>query len=148
MNSPNASKIKIRGARVADAAEVVRLCAQLGYATPLAQARRHLASKTSTVLVADLDGFVAGFAEVRKDEPSLISDPFRAELVGLVVDEGFRGGGVGAALVGAAEAWARGRKLGCLRLRCNVKREAAHRFYERHGYEHAKTSKVYDKRLA
>lgn len=140
--------MKIRPARATDAAEIVRLCEQLGYRTPAAQARRVLASKGSAVLVADLDGFVAGFAEVRKDEPSLISDPSRAELVGLVVDEGFRSGGVGAALVAAAEAWAKGRKLSCLRLRCNVKREAAHRFYERHGYEHVKTSKVYDKRLA
>lgn len=148
MNSPIASRVKVRPGRLADAPDIVRLCEQLGYRTPLAQARKVLSSKKSTVLVADLDGFVAGFAEVRKDEPSLISDPSRAELVGLVVDEGFRSGGVGAALVAAAEAWAKGRRLASMRLRCNVKREAAHRFYERHGYAHAKTSKVYDKRLS
>lgn len=122
MNSPKKGRLEVRRARPADAPEVARLCVQLGYRTPLSQ--------------------------VRRDEPSLISDPSRAELVGLVVDEGFRSGGVGAKLVAAAEAWAKGQKLATMRLRCNVVREAAHRFYERRGYAHVKTSKVFDKRLA
>ena len=71
----------------------------------------------------------------------------QAELVGLVVDEALRGRGIGAALVTAAEAWARERGLARLRVRSNVTREATHSFYRRLGYEEVKRQVVFRKSL-
>jgi GNAT superfamily N-acetyltransferase len=56
-----------------------------------------------------------------------------------------RSGGVGAALVAAAEEWARVKSCARLRVRSNVVRERTHRFYERLGYRVVKSLKVFDK---
>ena len=72
--------------------------------------------------------------------------PF-AELAGLVVDDAVRGAGVGAALLNAAEAWARSEGFATMRVRSNVVRERAHRFYEREGYERIKAQAVFRKAL-
>jgi GNAT superfamily N-acetyltransferase len=65
----------------------------------------------------------------------------------LVVDEGRRSCGVGAGLVGQAEAWAVARGAKQLGLRSNVLRTRAHAFYERLGYERAKTQVAYRRAL-
>ena len=71
----------------------------------------------------------------------------RAEVNGLVVDEGVRSRGAGWLLLDAGEKWAR--KKGCksMSVRSNVIRERAHGFYLRHGYEHYKTQKAFRKTL-
>ena len=68
-------------------------------------------------------------------------------IVGLVIVEGHRSAGIGAALLAAAEAWARAR--GCKRLvvATRITRERAHRFYAREGYEVSKTSYFLTKAL-
>jgi GNAT superfamily N-acetyltransferase len=70
-----------------------------------------------------------------------------AEIAGLVVDEASRGDGMGEALVHRAEAWARERGVAVMRVRSNVIRERAHRFYDRLGYERVKRQVVFKKRL-
>lgn len=55
--------------------------------------------------------------------------------------------GVGATLLAAAEAWAAARGHDTLRVRSNVIRVDAHRFYERLGYERVKQSLVFQKHL-
>jgi GNAT superfamily N-acetyltransferase len=71
-----------------------------------------------------------------------------AEILGLVVDESTRGSGIGAALIRAAEEWARSE--GCVRMRVRSRdtRERAHRFYERAGYERNKVQLVLHKPLS
>ncbi len=71
----------------------------------------------------------------------------RAELNGLVVDEGVRSRGTGARLLEAAEKWARGKRCKGMSVRSNVLRERAHGFYLRNGYEHYKTQKAFRKAL-
>jgi len=61
------------------------------------------------------------------------------------VAEAQRSGGVGAALVAAAEEWARVKLCARIRVRSNVVRERTHRFYERLGYRVVKSQKVFDK---
>jgi len=53
----------------------------------------------------------------------------------LVVDERVRGGGIGAALVHAAERALTDASCGIVEVTSHVRREDAHRFYERLGYE-------------
>jgi len=77
----------------------------------------------------------------------LLEVPLRAEVNGLIVDEGQRSKGAGARLLEAAEDWARNKKCVSVSVRSNVIRERAHAFYERHGYEHYKTQKAFRKPL-
>jgi GNAT superfamily N-acetyltransferase len=71
----------------------------------------------------------------------------RAEIGGLVVAAGCRSQGIGARLVGHAEQWARERGMCGMVVRSQIKREDAHRFYLREGYERTKTSAVFSKEL-
>jgi GNAT superfamily N-acetyltransferase len=66
---------------------------------------------------------------------------------GLVVRETARGVGVGKRLCEEVERWAREQGLGRVRVRSQIKREDAHRFYVRDGYRQVKTSLVFEKSL-
>jgi PhnO protein len=71
----------------------------------------------------------------------------RAEISGLVVDQNLRSRGIGKILLDAAERWAI--EIGCqtISVRSNVKRDRAHRFYSKNGYQHVKTQKEFRKVL-
>ncbi|MBS0433235.1 MAG: GNAT family N-acetyltransferase [Proteobacteria bacterium] len=139
----------IRQADAADAEALARLSGQLGYPADAAAIARRLrgivAHGAGVVLVAQIDGAVAGWAHVMAQHR--LEHDANAELAGLVVDEDARGGGIGAALLRAAEAWAHGH--GCVELvvRSNVIRERAHRFYLREGYTEKKRQAVFVKNL-
>jgi GNAT superfamily N-acetyltransferase len=74
------------------------------------------------------------------------SDP-HAEIGGLVVNERFRGRGVGKLLLRHAERWARQKDLSSIYLRSNVIRKGAHVFYESLGYQNIKTQHAFRKAL-
>jgi GNAT superfamily N-acetyltransferase len=64
---------------------------------------------------------------------------------GLVVREDMRGQGVGRRLCVEVEEWARSKSVALVRVRSQIKREDAHRFYLRDGYRKVKTSLVFEK---
>ena len=140
----------IRPMTTADLDDVTRLCDQLGYpSTPAQIAHRFgllLESTGNALFVAeDEDERVVGWIHV-VGRVYLDSDPF-AQMGGIVVDDRSRGRGVGASLMAAAERWAAERGYDEVRLWTNVRRDDAHAFYERLGYAHSKTSRVYRKAL-
>lgn len=139
----------LRRAEAHDASAVAELAGQLGYPSDEAtmQARIEAAQNCGTrdVIVAERDGRVRGWIEVVIVE-SLANDPF-AEIHGLIVHEEERGGGLGARLVAAAEAWAMERGLIRIRVKSNVARERTRKFYEKCGYTVTKTQSVFDKML-
>ena len=140
----------IRLATPADAEELAKLSGQLGYPADAAAMLRRLDGVTShhagVVLVAlDPQDGLAGFAHVEPRHP-LITEPF-AELAALVVSEAARGQHIGSALLAAAEAWAREQGFANMRVRSNVIRERAHRFYLREGYAEKKRQAVFLKQL-
>lgn len=140
----------IRPATHDDAEALARLAGELGYPTDAEKIRMRIGMLRSiptgnALLVAERDGAIAGWIHVAITV-ALETGAF-AEIRGLVVTEAWRSRGVGAELVAAGEEWARGRAMSRIRLRTNVKRERAHRFYERCGYEHTKTSRLYEKSL-
>ena len=94
-----------------------------------------------------VSNLLPGLYSVVAQAPNLTKMEIRAEVNGLVVAEGQRSLGAGARLLAAAEDWAR--KNGCkdMSVRSNVIRDRAHKFYERHGYEHYKTQKSFRKPL-
>ena len=140
----------LRPASVDDAATVAAMAGELGYPTEsdVMRTRLDIVSRKSDelVLVAEsmehrLVGWVHVFGAVR-----LESEPY-AEIGGLVVTEQARGTGLGHALLASTETWARDRGYADMRIRSNVLRERAHRFYERCGYRSPKSQKVLVKEL-
>lgn len=140
-------RVNIRAATATDAAALAELCTQLGYPAQPGEAAERLAAlgPANSVLVAEEDGAVLGWIHVCGVR-FFQSPPF-AEIGGLVVDEASRGRGVGKLLVQAAIRWAAEQGYGKLRVRSNVVREDAHRFYEREGFQRVKTQAVFDFRL-
>lgn len=141
--------MEIREATLDDTENLASLTIQLGYSTtPAAVADRLRALRErpgNAVFVAHEDGTVAGWLHV-SGMLFLESPPF-AEVTGLVVDESRRGQGVGKRLVEAAARWAAEHGYRNLRVRSNVIREDAHRFYEREGFRRVKSQVVLDLKL-
>jgi GNAT superfamily N-acetyltransferase len=113
----------------------------------LAERLERLMSRADqVVLVAEMaEGQVGGW--IHGADQDLLESERRCEILGLVVDQAFRARGVGRRLVAAVEAWASGRGLERMAVRSNVARTDSHPFYERLGYERAKTQHAYRKRL-
>jgi len=140
----------IRPATPADAAEIARLAGQLGYPCTPKQMEARLADVLATaghrVLVAQgPDGAIVGWLHVGCLK-WLEGDP-RAEIGGLVVDEARRGEKIGERLVEAAIRWAEGKGYSEVRVRSNVARADAHRFYERLGFVRVKVQQVFRRSL-
>jgi GNAT superfamily N-acetyltransferase len=140
----------IRPARPEDAAALADLTTQLGYPASeeeLAERLKPLlGSQHHAVLVAtDPADRPVGWIHITV-EVGLAQAP-TAGIHGLVVDEGHRSDGIGAALLAAGERWAGEHGLGRMVVRSRVARERAHRFYEREGYALEKTSRVFVKPL-
>lgn len=143
--------MQIRTAEPDDLEALRVLAEQLGYPSTAAEIRERLAllladpARHAVVVAEDTEG-VAGwmhlFIALR-----LESAPF-VEIGGLVVADRARGRGHGEALVRFAEAWTLARGIAHLRVRSNVVRERAHRFYERQGFTRAKNQVVFRKQLS
>ncbi|HJR12546.1 MAG TPA: GNAT family N-acetyltransferase [Rhodanobacteraceae bacterium] len=141
--------ISVRVATSTDAEALASLSGQLGYPADAAAVLRRMGGGLidhGVVLVAvDPQGAVCGFAHA---EPRclLIAEPF-VELAALVVSDNGRGSGAGATLLAAVETWTREHGIASVRVRSNVLRERAHRFYLRGGYIEKKRQAVFLKRL-
>ncbi len=141
--------IAIREIAIADAEAAARLSQELGYPVETAvmeeRIRRLASLPEHAVFVACVQDAVAGWIDVGvayhlQAEPS-------GEIGGFVVSSGHRSAGIGAALIERAEQWARDRGVKRMIVRCQIKREAAHRFYLREGYTQTKTSAIFVKPL-
>jgi len=139
-------QFNVRSVSVEDAQAVNQLSQQLGYSISLTgtvvNIRQLLSSKEHCCFVAVHDltviGWVHGFIAYRIE-----SNPF-AEIGGLVVDENFRGKGIGKTLADRVKEWSLEQGIAALRLRCNVKRKEAHVFYNKVGFEVTKEQKVFE----
>ena len=85
------------------------------------------------VLVALLDGDVAGYVKVGRATPLGASDHV-VMITGFAVDHGYRRRGVGRALLAAAIEEAKARRAGRVTLRVLGHNEAARRLYESAGF--------------
>jgi ribosomal protein S18 acetylase RimI-like enzyme len=133
--------IEVREGIFADAFEVARLLALLGHDQPggdttarlaafLAQGQRVLvASRSPCNPAAPLLGVLTLHIT-----PVLHRAGPIGRITALVVDDGERGGGIGRALVSAAEALFARSDCALVEVTSNKKRTDAHAFYERLGY--------------
>lgn len=144
-----ASTPVLRDARMNDAAEIARLAAELGYATPVETIRTRLAlllpHADHCIRVAEQGDALHGWIAVERRRT--LESGERVEIAGLVVDARTRGTGVGRLLVLDAEQWARTLGFQAVCVRSNVLRDASHPFYERLGYVRRKTQHFYIKDL-
>ncbi len=136
----------IREAQLEDVPALATLCAQLGYSVTLEELQERLPGflgrEDAWVAVAtDSRNRVLGWMQL--GETSSLVDGVGAQIMGLVVDERFRRGGVGRRLVAAAREWAKGRGHAQLSVRSNAARKGAHDFYPSLGFRLKKTQHCY-----
>lgn len=138
---------EIRDARVEDAERIVELIADLGHAMSTDAVRERIEElhlSDCRQLVAATGDRVIGLCGLH-----IMTAIHRPRLVGritiLEVDAGFRGQGVGRALVKHAEDRFREAGCGMIELTSNERLIEAHGFYRRIGFEH--TSKRFARQI-
>jgi GNAT superfamily N-acetyltransferase len=137
-------EITIRNILISDASSVSRLSEQLGYSLSENTGdniKNILALTDHIAFVAIDDKEVVGWVHAFKTT-TIESSPF-IELAGLVVDEKYRGNGIGKKLVEYVKQWCAGKKISLLRARSNVKRKEAHKFYLDLGFTEIKEQKAF-----
>ena len=148
MEMEDGGRVVIRDAVEADAAALAMLATAMDHPSGEAAMRRRMALLAGRdeyrTLVAERGGRVVGLAALAWGW-TIVDDEPQPRVVALSVAPEERGRGTGAALMAAAEAWARERGAATLRLTTAARRKRAHRFYEGLGYE--RTGFRYVKRL-
>lgn len=130
--------IVIREVIPTDAPEIAKLITQLGYPS----SQEELAARMKILrgmperanFVAVLDGRVVGLVGAYLDY-ALEINGVCGRLTGLVVDEGYRGRGIGKRMLEWIEAWLRERGATRITLTSGNQRGEAHKFYRALGYE-------------
>ena len=139
----------IRRLTADDAEAAAELSIQLGYPCPAADLRERieemLRAADRVAFAAVVDGELVGWIDAAMERH--LQSPASAVIGGLVVREDMRGLGVGRRLCLEIEQWARSKSVPLVRVRSQIKREDAHRFYLRDGYNKVKTSLVFEKLL-
>jgi GNAT superfamily N-acetyltransferase len=142
-------EIFIRSIAEQDAEAINALSTQLGYAMPieqtLANIRSVLGTQRHNAFVAILENKIIGWigaAEALQIE----SAPF-CEIRGLIVDERYRGHGIGKLLIEKVKQWSKETGNKTLRLRCNMIRKEAHLFYQHLGFKEIKEQKVFEMKI-
>jgi GNAT superfamily N-acetyltransferase len=130
--------MQLRQVRARDAGRIAELLGQLGYPTSAEVVARRLErlarSDADATWVAELDGELVGLVGIHVSH-SLEYDGTVAKVSEIVVDEAHRGRGIGAQLMQRAEDEARRRGCVLLFLTTAERREDAHRFYRKLGFE-------------
>jgi len=129
-----------------DAEAVNTLSGQLGYIMPLEQTianiRSVLATKGHHAFVAVHENKIVGWIGVA--EALQIEAPAFSEIRGLIVDERYRGSGIGKLLIEKVKQWSTQAGNKTLRLRTSIVRKEAHLFYAHLGFKEIKEQKVFE----
>ena|SRR5690348_117211 len=142
-------EIQILPIMVEHAPEVQKLSGQLGYPLSLTEIKSNI---TEVVKANDHVAFIALHNErvagwIHAFRCVLLeSNPF-IEIGGLVVDEQYRGKGIGKKLVEGIKEWCLENGFHDIRVRSNVKRKEAHKFYTAIGFGESKEQKVFQMKL-
>jgi GNAT superfamily N-acetyltransferase len=143
----NTIAVSIRRLSVDDAEAAAELSSQLGYPSSPGDLRKRIEELSHTTdrvaFTAVVDGQMVGWIDAAMERH--LQYAASAVIGGLVVREDMRGQGVGRRLCVEVEEWARSKSVALVRVRSQIKREDAHRFYLRDGYRKVKTSLVFEK---
>lgn len=142
---------RIREAREQDCTEIARLASQLGYPASSEVMRlrlqRLLNGSSDVVFVGETNPGSELIGWIQGSLAQYLESDYRVEIAGLIVDERFRGNGIGGSLVTRIERWATERGVVQASVRCRTTRPEAHLFYESLGYTPAKTQVAFRKPL-
>jgi GNAT superfamily N-acetyltransferase len=143
----NGITFSIRRLSPDDAEAAAELSGQLGYSCAVEDLRDRIdelsRAADRVAFAAVVDGQIVGWIDAAMERH--LQSPASAVIGGLVVREDTRGLGVGKRLCLEVEEWARNKSVPLVRVRSQIKREDAHRFYLRDGYCKVKTSFVFEK---
>ncbi len=138
--------IKTRIVDASDCEDIAQLSSQLGYAISLEDTKKNIQliieSINDIAYVALVDDLVVGWIHIFYTV-RIESTPF-CEIGGMVTDAEHRSKGIGKALIEATKEWCRAKGVAKLRVRSNVKRTDAHRFYLNAGFKEMKEQKVFE----
>ncbi len=144
------SRLSFRQLTSDDSAAAAELSSQLGYPNSPDDLRQRIEetsrSADRVAFAAVLDGQIVGWIDAAIERH--LQSSACAVIGGLVVRDDARGLGIGRRLCLEVEDWARSQSIPVVRVRSQIKREDAHRFYLRDGYSKVKTSLVFEKRLS
>lgn len=143
-------ELTIREASVLDGERLAELCRQLGYEKSPGETTQGISDLLQTgrdkiFVAASPSKGVVGWIHLA--HATSLTTGWFGVIVGLVVDESFRGQGIGKALVAHALRHAREFGVSSVRVRSQAKRQDAHRFYKSLGFEELKEQKVFDIKL-
>ncbi len=136
----------LRPATIEDASAINLLSESLGY---LPGSNEELACRLENLIGSDTDevwvaenemeivGWIHFFMAKRVASASFV------EIGGIVVGSNFRNKGIGKVLIAEARNWAVAKKIK-LRVRCDSRREDAHRFYTSTGFKKLKNQDVFE----
>jgi len=131
------------------AKDVQRLSGQLGYPMSIrdiqSNIRELMITRDHVAFVALWNEKVVGWIHAFRGL-LLESNPF-IEIGGLVIDEDHRGKGIGKELVEKIKEWCLEKGFQTLRVRSNIKRIEAHKFYLNLGFTEIKEQKVFQMQL-
>lgn len=134
---------------IEDAEIITSLIEQLGYevtkAETIERIKNIISNEDHFACTAILENKIVGWIHVFVSV-HLESNPF-VEIGGLIVDENFRGQGIGKKLIEEVERWMVSKNFYKLRVRTNVKRKDTHRFYLNQGFSLIKEQKIFDKQI-
>ena len=142
-------EIFIRSISEQDAEAINALSTQLGYTMPIEQTLANITSVLGTrghnAFVAIFENRIIGWIGVA-EALQIESAPF-CEIRGLIVDERYRGQGIGKLLIEKVNQWSKETGNKALRLRCNMTRKEAHLFYQNLGFKEIKEQKVFEMKI-
>src|SRR6516165_9372585 len=127
----------IREMEAADIAVCRMLLSQLGYDLSLQEVKRRYEAikqkQDHEVFVGEQDGQVVALMHLY--ERPAFDKPPEVIVQALVIDQNWRGTGVGKAMMNIAERWALDRGFSSVVLTSSLSRSDAHSFYNRIGYK-------------
>jgi len=139
-------EITIRQISPSDLTAIKSLSQQLGYSLSEEQTLQNikavLGNNDHNAFVAVCENKVVGW--IGMTQALMLELPPHCELNGLVIDENYRGHGIGKLLIEKAKEWAREKGNDKLCLHCNVIRTETHLFYQHLGFVETKEQKRFE----
>lgn len=142
-------EFKLRNVKKEDSKEVKKLAEELGYPSSEEKITEILEKVIQhddhRMVVAEnaqeLVGYIHMVSSMRVG-----SDPF-VEIAALSVLEKFQKKGIGKALISESQNMANEKGINFVRIRSNIIREEAHKFFEQRGFRNLKTQEVFIKKI-
>lgn len=131
-------KVTVRQATPSDASSVAHLVTLLGYSSTAEQMEGRLQAMLArpeyVLFLAEVEPTVVGLVGAYLTLGLELDRPY-GRLTGLVVDEGWRGQGIGRLLLETVEGWLKERGASLLLITSGLHRVEAHEFYRHLGYK-------------